>query len=146
MDTYFRTVPVQPPVAPRDLGPLISTLDDLGVDRVYADFWLAYRLTFDTDERIIAAQNKFTELRFEGGQAVASRHPFIRYPPYETEVEDARHGFVFFRESIARGADRSPGKPARERAEQLQGLVTELRDHGYREATVGPFVVFAPPT
>lgn len=69
MDTYFRTVPVQPPVAPRDLGPLISTLDDLGVDRVYADFWLAYRLTFDTDERIIAAQNKFTELRFEGGQA-----------------------------------------------------------------------------
>jgi hypothetical protein len=55
MDTYFRTVPVQPPVAPRDLGPLISTLDDLGVDRVYADFWLAYRLTFDTDERIIAA-------------------------------------------------------------------------------------------
>ena len=145
MDTYFRTVPVRPPVAPRDLGPLISTLDDLGVDRVYADFWLAYRLTFDTDERIIAAQNKFTELRFEGGQAVASRHPFIRYPHYETEVEDARHGFVFFREAIARGADRRPGKPARERAEQMQGLVTELREHGYREATVGAFVVFAPP-
>lgn len=145
MDTYFRTVPVQPPVAPRDLGPLISTLDELGVDRVYADFWLAYRLTFDTDERIIAAQNKFTELRFEGGQAVAGRHPFIRYPPYERDVEDARHGFVFFRESIARGADRSPGKAARERAEQLQGLVMELRDHGYRDAIVGPFVVFAPP-
>ena len=77
---------------------------------------------------------------------MASRHPFIRYPPYEAEVEDARHRFVFFRESIDRGADRSPGKPARERTEQLHGLVTELRDHGYREATVGPFVVFAPPT
>ena len=145
MDTYFRTVPAQPPAAPRDLGPLISTLDELGVDRVYADFWLAYRLTFDTDERIVAAQNKFTALRFEGGQAVASRHPFIRYPPYEREVEDARHGFVLFRESIARGADRSPGKAARERAEQLQRLVAELRDHGYRDVTVGPFRVFAPP-
>jgi len=145
MNTYFRTVPAQPPTAPRDLGPLISTLDGFGLDRVYADFWLAYRLTFDTDERIIAAQNKFTELRFERGQAVASRHPFIRYPPYETEVEAARHGFVLFRESIARGADRTPGKPARDRAEQLQRLVTELRAHGYRESTVGPFAVFAPP-
>jgi len=145
MDTYFRTVPVRPPVAPRDLDPLISTLDDLGVDRIYADFWLAYRLTFDTDERIIAAQNKFTELRFVGGQAVASRHPFIRYPRYEREVEEGRHGFVFFRASIARGADRSSGKAALERAAHLQGLVTELRDRGYREVTVGPFAVFAPP-
>jgi hypothetical protein len=145
METYFRTVPAQPPVAPRELGPLISTLDRFELDRVYADFWLAYRLTFDTDERIIAAQNKFTSLRFAGGQAVPSRHPFIRYPRYERDVEDARHGFVFFRESIARGADRSPGKAARERAEQLQHLVQELRDHGYREATVGPFAVFAPP-
>ena len=48
METYFRTVPAQPPAAPRDLGPLISTLDRLGLDRVYADFWLAYALTFDT--------------------------------------------------------------------------------------------------
>ena len=112
METYFETVPAQPPAAPRDLGPLVSTLDELGLDRVYADFWLAYRLTFETDERIVAAQNKFTDVRFEDGQAVASRHPFIRWPPYEREVEASRHGFVLFRESIEKGADRQPGPAA----------------------------------
>jgi hypothetical protein len=145
METYFRTVPAQPPAAPRDLGPLISTLDRLGLDRVYADFWLAYRLTFDTRERIIASQNKFTRLSFAGGQAIASRHPFIRYPPYERKVESARHGFVLFRESVARGADRQPGPDARARAEQLQRFVSELSAHGYRRYLVGPFVVYAPP-
>ncbi len=87
MDTFFRTVPPVPPTAPRDLHPLIATLDRLHLDRIYADFWLAYRLDFDTRERIIASQNKFTHLTFVGGQAVASRHPFIRYRPYEREVE-----------------------------------------------------------
>jgi hypothetical protein len=146
MDTYFETVPAQPPVAPRDLEPLVSTLDDLGLDRVYADFWLAYRLAFETDERIIAAQNKFTEVTLEGGQAVASRHPFIRWPPYEREVEAARHGFVLFRESVATGADRQPGPEAEARVEELGRFVAKLRSYGYRRVDVGPFVVYAPPT
>jgi hypothetical protein len=146
MHTYFETVPAQPPVAPRDLRPLVSVLDDLGIDRVYADFWLAYRLTFETDERIIASQNKFTQVRFTGGQAVPARHPFIRWPPYERQVEPARHGFVLFRESIARGADRQPGPEARARVEELARFVGELRAHGYRRTVVGPFVVYAPPT
>jgi hypothetical protein len=146
METYFRTVPAQPPVAPRDLGPLIATLDRLGLDRVYADFWLAYRLTFDTDERIVASQNKFTQVRFADGQAFASRHPFIRYPPYERKVEAARHGFVLFRESIAHGADRQPGPEAAARVEELARFVSELSAHGYRRIGVGPFVVYAPPT
>ena len=109
-------------MAPRDLGPLISTLDRLGLDRVYADFWLAYSLTFDARERIIASQNKFTKLTFAGGQAVASRHPFIRYPPYERKVEAARHGFVLFRESIAHGADRPPGPEASARSRSSSAL------------------------
>jgi hypothetical protein len=146
METYFRTVPAQPPAAPRDLGPLIATLDRLGLDRVYADFWLAYRLTFDTNEGIVAAQNKFTNLSFAGGQAVASRHPFIRYPPYERKVEAARHGFVLFRESIAHGADRQPGPEAAARVEQLSRFVSQLSAHGYSRHVVGPFVVYAPPT
>jgi Dolichyl-phosphate-mannose-protein mannosyltransferase len=145
METYFRTVPAQPPAAPRDLGPLIATLDRLGLDRVYADFWLAYRLTFDTDERIIASQNKFTQLTFRGGRAIASRHPFIRYPPYERKVEAARHGFVFFRDSIAHGADRQPGPEAEARVEELGRFVSQLSAHGYRRRDVGPFVVYAPP-
>jgi hypothetical protein len=146
METYFRTVPAQPPAAPRDLDPLIATLDRLELDRVYADFWLAYRLTFDTDERIIASQNKFTKLTFANGQAVASRHPFIRYPPYERRVEAARHGFVLFGESIVHGADRQPGAEADARVKELARFVSELSEHGYRRTVVGPFVVYSPPT
>jgi len=145
MQTYFETVPPQPPAAPRDLGPLVSALDGLGLDRVYADFWLAYRLTFETDERIVAAQNKFEDVTVENGQAVASRHPFIRWPPYEREVEDSRHGFVLFRESIEEGADRQPGPEAEARVRELARFVERLRALGYRESSVGPFVVYAPP-
>ena len=145
METYFETVPAQPPTAPRDLGPLVSALDGLGLDRVYADFWLAYRLTFETDERIVAAQNKFTDVTFEDGQAVASRHPFIRWPPYEREVENGRHGFVLFRESLEEGADRQPGPEAEARVRELERFVARLRSYGYRESRVGPFVVYAPP-
>jgi 4-amino-4-deoxy-L-arabinose transferase-like glycosyltransferase len=127
LETYFRTVPPYPPAAPRDLRPLISTLDELGVDRVYADFWVAYRLDFETNERIIASQNKFTHLTFVGGQAIASHHPYIRYRPYEREVESApHHGFVFFRASLGR----------------VHGIVAQLQQHGYRHLVVGPFVVY----
>jgi len=127
METYFRTVPAYPPQAPRDIRPLVSTLDRLGVDHVYADFWLAYRLTFDTNERIIGAQNKFQRLKFVDGVAIASHHPFIRHRQYERVVEaDPRHGFVFFRASLGRVRD----------------YVAELQRHGYRHEVVGPFVVY----
>ncbi len=122
--------------------PALLRIDRLGVDRVYADFWLAYKLTFETDERIIAAQNKFTRVTFSGGQAVAWRHPFIRRPPYEREVEAARHGFALFRESLARGA----GPEAGARAGEFARSDRRLREHGYRRVAVGPFVVYAPPT
>ena len=72
------------PATPRDLGPLISALDKLGLDHVYADYWIAYRLDFDTRERIIAA-NPGT---------------LIRYPPYVRQVRAARHAFVFFRQNL----------------------------------------------
>ncbi len=118
----------RPVMAPRDLTPLISTLDRLGVDRLYADYWLAYALTFDTKERIIAAQNKFTRLTFAGGQATPSDDPYNRYGPYQTEVKAARHGFVFFR--------------ARRRS---NAIPTELSRHGYRRYVVGPFAVYVLP-
>lgn len=145
METHLETVPTRPPAAPRDLGPLVTVLDELGLDRVYADFWVAYRLTFDTDERIVAAQNKLERVGVVDGRVIASRHPSIRHRPYEREVEAARHGFVFFRTSILTGADRSPGAPARRRSRQLRALVAELRGYGYRRVPVGPFEVYAPP-
>ena len=144
METYLSEVPPQPPKAPRDLEPLVSRLDELGLDRVYADFWLSYRLTFDTGERIVAAQSKLERVGLVNGEAIPSRHPFIRYRPYEREVERSRHGFVFFRASLADGADRATGAPSRARIAQLARFVAELERYGYRDVQVGPFVIYAP--
>lgn len=144
MQTYAREVPPQPPKAPRDLGPLVAALDKLGLDRVYADFWLSYRLTFDTGERIVAAQSKLERVGEVNGAMIPARHPFIRYRRYERMVESARHGFVFFRSSLTEGADRSPGPDAARRVEQLAAFVAELRRAGYRRVEVGAFVVYAP--
>src|SRR5207245_2555987 len=43
---------------PSDLSPLLETLHAHHVDRVFADYWLAYRLSFETDEHIIATPNR----------------------------------------------------------------------------------------
>jgi Dolichyl-phosphate-mannose-protein mannosyltransferase len=113
---------------PRDLGPLVSTLERLDLNHVYADYWLAYRLTFDTRERVIAAENALEALTFEGGQAIPSTPEPGRYPPYSRRVRKARHGFVFYEQHL----DSIP-------------IVPELRRHGYRRHDVGSFVVYAPP-
>ena len=143
METYLAEVPPQPPKAPRDLAPLVATLDRLGVDRVYADFWLAYRLAFDTDERIVAAQNKLERVGVVNGDAIPARHPFIRRRSYEREVEGAPHGFVFFDASLRDGADRSPGAPAAARVRQLARFTAVLERAGYHPTRIGPFVVYA---
>jgi hypothetical protein len=116
------------PMAPRDLAPLISTLDRLHIDRVYAPYWLAYVLTFDTRERIVAVENRFDEVRFVDGQAILPRPPLLRHEAYRHEVEASPHGLVFFREDV----DSIP-------------IVPQLERQGYRRIPVGPFVVFAPP-
>ena len=144
METYVRETPARPPVAPRELGPLVGALDELGLDRVYADFWLAYRLTFETRERIVAAQSKLERVGLVNGAAIPARHPSIRFRPYERLVEGDRHGFVFFRSSLAEGADRTPDA-ADARVEELAAFVAELRRAGYRGVEVGPFLVMAPP-
>jgi hypothetical protein len=121
-----------PPTVPRDFGPLISTLDSLGLDHVYAEYWIAYRLDFDTRERIVAAQNDMSGVRFEHGEATPTPDPDrnVRYRPYEREVLGAaRHGFVFFRETA-----------------RSSRVAARLEQHGWRRHPVGTFVVYAPPT
>ncbi len=60
--------------------PLIARLDRLGVDSVYASHWVAYRLTFETDERIIAIPDDFG----------------IPYPPYLRHVkQSAKPAWVY---------------------------------------------------
>jgi hypothetical protein len=101
------------------------------VNRLYADFWVAYRLDFETHERIIASQNKLRRATFVNGRAIASHHPSIRYRPYEREVDAAPgRGFLFFRVSTGRS----------------RFLIGQLARHGYRRTVVGPFVLYSPPT
>src|SRR5205085_554650 len=88
-----RAAPVQ--AAPPDFRPLIAKLDQLGVHRVYSSYWVAYRLAFETKERIIGVKNDFTGVTWDGTQAQPVLGTFIRYPPWERKVREGRHAFVF---------------------------------------------------
>jgi len=47
---------------PSNFGPLLDMLEHDGVRRVVADYWVAYRITFETDRKVIAAS--FTDNRY----------------------------------------------------------------------------------
>ena len=71
-----------------DLDPLVDLLDEEGVERVFADYWIAHRLDFETDERIIAAPLQD-----------------IRHVPYEAAVrDDPTPAYVTFARSGALSA------------------------------------------
>jgi hypothetical protein len=129
MNAWFRSPGLGYPTAPRSLAPLVAELDRLHLDRVYADYWLAYVLDFDTKERIVAAQSRFGDVRFSGGRAIVSHDPVTDWVAYERLVGAApRSGLVFFRPAVAR----TP-------------IVRDVLRHGYRRTDVGPFVILAPP-
>jgi hypothetical protein len=118
------------PHAPRNIAPLLATLDRLKLDRVYADLWAAYVIDFNSRERILAVENKFDAVSFRNGRAVLPDDPVVRSPEYEAKVrDDPNHGFVFFRKTVS-----------------SVPIVAALAKHGYRRVTVGPFVVFVPPS
>ncbi len=49
------TAPPAPDVAmPQHAGPLVDFLEGRGLDRVYANYWIAYRVAFESEERVIA--------------------------------------------------------------------------------------------
>ncbi len=128
MNRWF-TLAQPVPYAPRDFSPLIQTLDNLGIDRVYADYWIAYRLDFASNEQIVAVEAHFDQATFPHGLAVLPHDPDARYRPYErTVMADPRHGFVFFKRTLA-----------------SYGVAPQLEAHGYTRHDVGPLVVFAPP-
>jgi hypothetical protein len=66
------------------MGPLIRTLEEEKVDAVTADYWIAYRLTFESRERIIA-----------------TGIPSHRHKPFQDFVESrARSAWVYVDGSI----------------------------------------------
>jgi hypothetical protein len=115
--------------APHSIAPLIATLDRLHVDRAFADYWIAYRLAFESRERIIAVENKFDDANVRDGIVEPTTDPFVRYWPYDRDVrESANHAFVFFR-----------------RLQPRRPFIATLRAHGYMRHDVQTFVVYAPP-
>jgi len=113
---------------PRSIEPLIATLDRLHVDRVYTTYWIAYRLDFESRERIIAVENKFDRLTARDGVLEPGPDPFVRYAPYEQMLRASkRHAFVFLKKF----------QPPR-------SYVTQLLAHGYTPHDVQTFVVYRP--
>ena len=55
-----------------DTKPVHALLRELGVTHAFADYWIAYRLTFETEERVIVTP-----------------HYLVRYQPYLDEVRAA---------------------------------------------------------
>jgi len=112
---------------PADFRPLVRALDRFGIDRVYADYWVAYRLTFETRERIIAAQSPQEVYRREGARKVIAVPTFLRYPPYDPIVRNSsRPGHVVLRGS----------------ADEANLDVDLLRRAGYRRSVAGRFVIW----
>jgi hypothetical protein len=83
--------PVSDAVAlPRTFAPLYAELDRLGIRRLYATYWIANRITYETGERIIASEMRPSALRSapNGALVPLANDPslFRRHPEYQTIV------------------------------------------------------------
>jgi hypothetical protein len=112
----------------RSLGPLIATLDQLGVRRVFTNYWIAYRLDFDTHERIVAVENGFDGLVVRRRDLVPTFDPRVIHPAYDREVRAGPHAFVFFHQEPPKASE-----------------LAKLAAHGYTKHLVQGLVVWAPP-
>ena len=80
---------------PKDISPLIDALEQRRVERVFADYWLAYRITFESEERIIATPTGFVRYAPHDRLVRASLDPayvFVRGSTDETEARDELEG------------------------------------------------------
>jgi hypothetical protein len=115
---------------PRDFGPVIQALDRLRITRVYASYWIAYRIDFATGERIIAAEGRPDALRVSPASGVVpkpndpSLHP--RWPKYDEIVSRvATPAWIVDKSFDVGNID--------------YGAFSEA---GYRSENVGPFTIY----
>jgi hypothetical protein len=99
---------------PEDLDPLVDHLTTTEVDHVYADYWLAYYLAFETGERIVATPYRGL-VRDVDAEASVRAHP---HP-----------GYLFVN-----------GSPA----EEAFHIEIDALEAPYERTDVGGFVVYAP--
>jgi hypothetical protein len=60
---------------PNDMRPLIRLLEREHADRVLADYWLAYRISFESRERVVATSTGFVRYEPHDRLVRASPHP-----------------------------------------------------------------------
>jgi len=115
---------------PNNISPLLASLRAQHVNRVFADRWIAPRVTFETNERIIATTSSgATGYAASRGRLLPVGTGTGRYPPYNRLVrESPRPAHVF-----VNGAS----------AEKLARQV--LKAAGYRRMESGGFVVYVQP-
>jgi 4-amino-4-deoxy-L-arabinose transferase-like glycosyltransferase len=78
---------------PRSMAPLVASLRAERVNAVFADYWIAYRLDFESRERVIASGVAKTE-RYAPYRDIVSRSPspgwiFVQDTPNETSFVDS---------------------------------------------------------
>lgn len=114
--TAARVAPLAPDApVPADLGPLIRTLERHGADRVFAHYWIAHRLTFESRERLVATPRRED-----------------RFPEADRLVREApRPAYVFVRGSAAS-------------LRFLVGLEARGVEHRRIETPDGRFTVYLP--
>ena len=75
-------------LVPRDFAPLVDVLDRLAIRRVFGHYWITYRLTFETGERIVAADADTSTLAERRPGAVLPELPYeTRWAPYADQVK-----------------------------------------------------------
>jgi hypothetical protein len=116
------------PPTPRSLAPLITTLERLHVKRAFANYWIAYRLDFDTHNRIVSVENGFDGLIEQDGELVPTFDPRVRYRPYDRAVRAGPHAYVFFKTYLPQAS-----------------ILNELTAHGYKRHLSQVFVIYTPP-
>ncbi len=114
---------------PADLSPLVRLLDREGVQHVLANYWIAWRITYESDERILAVESGTGKHSLRAGRVEPVSGDPGRYPPFYRSVIASRDAAYVFSERSSRDLP-------------LRDL---LRTAGYRRVTVGGFVVFLPP-
>lgn len=118
-----------PPPTPRSLVPLEHTLAGHHIHRAYADYWIAYRLSFDSREVVIASPDQWRRWTVRNRIVTPVPSPAVRYRPYQERVAAARdHAFVFF----VHGYEPEPIRIA-------------LLRNAYRRIVDGPFEIWLPP-
>ena len=87
---------------PRTFAPLLEELKRNGRRHVFAGYRVVYRLDFETDERLVAAEATLPMLSLHGGRVVPDRPTGLdesRHAEYDAVVRaDPDAGFVLLRE------------------------------------------------